>query len=416
MMQFMTVPTANSVAERVSSPSHDIDDAGMGCRIEILRTRREVESLREFWSGCNPGRDADLDFYLFITDIYPEALTPHVVVLYDRGDPIALLAGRLDVGRVRVKAGYFALPVPRTRILSFVHGGCLGQISDATAKLLVSSIIETLAGGEADVARFEHLDMDSPLIHCIHTQPSWPCSDHIIHPEIHRIRSASKEAASFMACLSKKERYNQRNRAAKLSEDFRRVRIELFTGCDDVIRLMRDAESVARKSYQRGIGVGFSETPIIRSRLEFEATRGWLRAYILYLDGDPCAFWIGSLRNKVFLSDFLGFDPARAKYGPGLYLMMKVIEELFDNQPDGSRLAERIDFGIGDASYKERLSNSSRREQAIYIFAPRMTAVWLNFLRSSVGMMNRWARHLIAIVPWLGDLKRKWRVSVMQRE
>ena len=60
----------------------------------------------------------------------------------------------------------------------------------------------------------------------------------------------------------------------------------------------------------------------------FLARAGWLRGYVLSLEGTPGAFWIGTLRNGVFVSDYLAFDPAFADYAPGIYLMVKAIETL----------------------------------------------------------------------------------------
>jgi hypothetical protein len=385
-------------------------------QIRIFRTREEIETLRGFWNACNSGRDADLDFYLFIVDLYPETLRPHVVVLYNRDVPTALLAGRLDIGRVTVKAGYVVIPVPKTRILRVVHGGCLGEVSDTTAKVLIGSMMDSLASGEADVVMFEHLDLSSPLVSSARSLPSWLCSDHLIYPETHRIRDLSGGTGFSLASLSKKGRYNLRNSETKLSEDFRCRKIELFSAPEEVVCLMRDAENVARKSYQRGIGVGFSQSSVIQSRLEFEARNGWLRAYVLYLDDHPCAFWIGSLRNQVFLSDYLAFDPTYAKYGPGLYLIVKVMEELCGDPRDGSTVAKKFDFGIGDASYKEKLSNRHREESTVYIFAPNIMGVGLNAIRSAVGLLSRSTKVLMRRTPLLQKIKRAWRMRVAEGE
>jgi Acetyltransferase (GNAT) domain len=383
--------------------------------VRILRTREEIETLGEFWNAWRSGRDADLDFYLFIIDLFPESQRPHVVALYDRGVPTALLAGRLDVGRVTVKVGYVVVPVPKMRILRFVYGGCLGDLSDLVARRLVGSVMESLAAGEADAVMFEHLDTSSPLVTAAKTQPSWWCSDHLIHPEIHRVRDLPDETGFSVASLPKKERYNLRSHAAKLSEDFPNNRIEHFSAPDDVVRLMRDAENVARKSYQRGIGVGFSASPVLQSRLEFEARNGWLQAYVLYADEDPCAFWIGSLRNQVFLSDYLAFDPAYAKYRPGWYLIVKVMEELCGD-PRKASAVKVFDFGIGDASYKRKLANRHRNESSVYIFAPSMKALSVNVLRSVVGVTNRSAKELMSKTQLFERIKRMWRMKAAKNQ
>lgn len=194
-------------------------------------------------------------------------------------------------------------------------------------------------------------------------------------------------------------------------QDFSDCAFARLTKPDEVGCLIGDAEAVAKKSYQRGLGTGFSETPIIRARLEFEARMGWLRAYILYLDKRPAAFWIGSLRNGIFLSDYLAFDPAHARYAPGLYLIMKVIEDLCEDSNAG---VQRIDFGIGDAIYKERLGNSEWLESSVYIFAPNVKGVSMNALRSAVGMLDQSAKSFMGMTPLLGRIKQTWRAHMAE--
>jgi Acetyltransferase (GNAT) domain len=381
-------------------------------RIRIFRTREEIETLRDFWNVCRPGRDADLDFYLFIVDLYPQTRRPHVVVLYNGDTPKALLAGRLDVGSLSARVGYFALPLPTMRILQFVHGGWLGDISAADAKLLIGSIVETLAAGEADVASLHYPDISSPLVYWATRLPSRLCSDHLIQPQARRVREFPDTDKMLLASLSQNERYQHRKRARRIEQDFSECEITLLATPDTVDRLMRDAEIIAKTSYQRGLGVGFARTPIIHARLEYEARMGWLRAYVLYLNKHPAAFWIGSFRNRTFLSDYLAFDPAYARYGPGLYLMVKVMEELHDDPRSGASAAKCIDFGIGDAIYKERLSNRHWLESPVYIFAPNITGVGVNILRSGVGMLSSLAKR----TPVLGAIKRRWRRHLTGKE
>jgi hypothetical protein len=373
-------------------------------QIRVFKTSAEIESLREFWNSCQPHRDADLDFYLFIANINPETLKPHVVVLYESDVPKAILVGRIDLARVPIKISYLSLPVPKIRILQIVHGGWLGEISDTSAELLVGSIIESLRLGEADAAFLHYPNFNSPLVHFARSLPGRLCTDYLIAPQYHRVQDLSRAPGAFLASLSQNERYQQRKRTRKIEQDFRNNKIEVFSAVDEVQRLICDAETVAKKSYQRDLGVGFSETTIIRSRLEFEARKGWLRAYVLYLDDQPSAFWIGSLHNRVFLSNYLAFDPIYAKYAPGMYLMIKVIKELCEELRDEH--VEQIDFGGGYASYKERLSNHYWYESPVYIFSPQIKSIYINILRTAIGMTDRWAKGISQAIGILGPIKR----------
>ena len=108
------------------------------------------------------------------------------------------------------------------------------------------------------------------------------------------------------------------------------------------------------------------------------------------------------MRNGVFYSDYLAFNPAYAKYGPGLYLVVNAIEAMSE--------AERIDFGGGDAGYKERLATTNFAEATIYIFAPRARAIIVNALRVVCGKINGVAKRLST-----ERLKQIWRKLAFSR-
>jgi len=159
--------------------------------IRVLRTREQLKSLRDSWQSCDPCRDADFDFFLFFIDLNPEALRPHVIVIYEAGIATAILAGRLDVTRIPVRVGYFNFPVPKLRIFNFVYGGWLGDRSEKSAKLLIGSVLEGLRAGEADAAMLHYADLASPLVHCATSLPSKLCIDHLIEPRPKQILLAA---------------------------------------------------------------------------------------------------------------------------------------------------------------------------------------------------------------------------------
>lgn len=373
-------------------------------RIKILRSANEIKGVREFWNSCDTSRDLDFDFFFLIVDLFPEVLRPHVVALYEGSTPRALLIGRLERARVQVKVGYVDLPVPQMTIIQLI--GWLGE-TEENSEQLMNNIFESLSVGEADVAFLNFVRCDSELAMHAKVVPPRLCSDFLNVAQSHRVYDCNAASPSFLASLSANERSQQKKRGRKLLQQFK-SHIQMFTSPEDVPRLIRDAEMVAAKSYQRDIGVGFSDSAVIRSRLEFEATRGWLRAYVLYLNEDPCAFWIGSLRNRIFLSDYLAFDPKYSSYAPGMYLVMNVMEILLSNAPG---FADRVDFGVGAAAYKERLSNSEWQETTISVFAPRLIPVLVNALRSTTRLLTHLIKTTLQRTRLLNKAKRIIRES-----
>ena len=256
--------------------------------------------------------------------------------------------------------------------------GWLGE-SEKYAELLAENLFQSLQRGEADVACFRYIDIRSALAIHIRRAPRL-CVDLLAASHLHWFCNR-KACESFLTCLSKNERAQQKRRERRIAQTFKSYRIEFFSA-EQIGQLVHDVEEVAKKSYQRRMNVGFSDAPEIRARLEYDARRGWLAGYILYLDEKPCAFWIGSLRNRVFLSNYLGFDPAYSQYSPGMYLMIKVMETL--STETNRQQADRIDFGVGHAIYKRRLSNHNREEALLHIFALRPGPILGNLLQSTM--------------------------------
>lgn len=375
-------------------------------RIRTVRALAEVDELKDFWARCPTHRDADFDFYRFYLRNSPEVVRPHVMVLYRDGRPRAMLVGRLEKRSVDIRFGYIRLIRLRLRALTFM--AALGDLSlAAEAKEVISCIEGSLRAGEADAAFLEYLAVDSPLYSWARSLPNPARVNHFAESSVHHIRNL-QHGASFLQSLSSNQRRNQKRRVRRLAESFgSRVRIECFQDASAVQLLMEHVESIARKSYQRSLGVGFANTPEMRKRLDLEAQKKWLRAHILYLNDHPCSFWICSYYNGTLYSDFMGFDPEYSKYEPGMYLVINVIEELCrENQ---AQKAVRIDFGIGDSEWKTILGNQSWCEESVCIFAPTATAVGVNSLQTLVAAIDRAGRAILRRSNLLPRVKRAWR-------
>ncbi len=145
-------------------------------------------------------------------------------------------------------------------------------------------------------------------------------------------------------------------------------------------------EEVARNTYQRGLGVGFADTPEMRARLRFCAQKGWLRIFVLWIKGTPRAFWIGTLSNQVFVSDYNGYDPGFRDYSIGTFLLADVVEG-FCKQG-----VKAVDFGFGEAEYKDRFANLTHTEASVCIFSPQAKGVLMNAMRTSTAVVDGLAR------------------------
>ena len=125
--------------------------------------------------------------------------------------------------------------------------------------------------------------------------------------------------------------------------------MRVFQRPEEIDEFFAAAAVVAAKTYQHALGVAFGDTPAHRERTRVAMERGWFRAWVLYLDGEPAAFWHGERYAGTFRTGNPGFDPKYDPYGIGTYLMLRMVDDLCSD-PD----VHAVDHGLGDATYKRR--------------------------------------------------------------
>jgi CelD/BcsL family acetyltransferase involved in cellulose biosynthesis len=212
----------------------------------------------------------------------------------------------------------------------------------------------------------------------------------------------SKTYAEVLKGLSHDLRKEIRRTAKRIQADFDNVDVKCFEKPDEVETLIRDVESIAAISWQRRFGLGFRNTERMRQLLLFQAKKGWLLAYVLYVEAKPCTFWLGYLHEGVFTSDYLAFDPDFSKYSPGTVLQARVLEDLC------ARHAKSIDLGLGDDYYKTRLGASRHEDTELYMYPPTVRGLALSAVRTLTIFANEAPKALLHHLRLLSRLKAAW--------
>jgi len=94
--------------------------------------------------------------------------------------------------------------------------------------------------------------------------------------------------------------------------------------------------------------------------------RGWLRMYILRLDGVPAAVMYGFLYNRTFYFYQHGFDDRYQQYSIGLVLMALSIRAAIDEG------AAEFDMLWGTEPYKFLWARKTRELRNIHLFPPHL--------------------------------------------
>ena len=324
--------------------------------VTILDTVSQIEKARDLWTSWPGSRDSDIDFFLRIASVRPEVLRPCVLVANRGGVSDAMLIGRLERRKVSIRFGYLKFNTPRLRVFTFVYGALRGNATPENIELLVGHLLKSLRQGEVDLVVFEHLQVNSQLYRAVRAMPGRLERGFPPEHRTHRCLQIPDSSEALYNILPPKHRQIYRGKARKIVKDFDGdVHIKCYRSVSELDQMFREVEEIAGKTYQRGLGYGFKDTPEMRSRCVLAASKGWLRVFILYIAGRPCAYWNAMAYCGTLWGDHIGFDPAYNRYSPGMYLSLSVIGELCDQKNNHD--ITQINFGLGDAEYKSILSN-----------------------------------------------------------
>jgi len=339
----------------------------------ILRGRAEVEANPVAWDGVR----------------WTTETAEHAYFLAEPGEPLALFAGDAAlIGRVATRPleqrfGYVRIPSPNLRILRVVDA--VGDVAPLARAALA----------EVDVVQTPALPVESPEFRALATLQPNP----FMTPWTRRLLVLPPTFDAFLAGLGKRSRAGVRYDAKQL-EAALDARVEVVSGPDDTVadRL----ETIARTTYQRRLGAGFSRdrADVLRVGL----ANGWSRVYLLH-DGDtPVAFWWCGVHGDHIRLNTTGYLPAYAEHRPGIYLLMRVIEDAIADPQ-----LRVLDFGPGRSDYKQRFSNDGYEEQNLYLFAPRLRPQVARATSTAVRGASAGARRILDHVGVTQKVKTAWR-------
>jgi hypothetical protein len=343
-----------------------------------IRDLHELETLRAKWKSWPGTRDSDLDLFSSTVRSRSSGCRPHVIVLIRNARPDAILVGLRERKKMPFKLGYRTICQPEVNVLEFVYGCLLGNASQENCTAFVREVMRSLDEGEADLALWEHLDVQSPLYTCAHQLPSIALRDHSRCLDDHWFRNFPKSLDAFFMTLGRSQRSKLRRKYKKALNRFAgKLQIRCFRSLAELEPAISDMEEIASKTNKRRFGFGFFDTLQIREQMVVAAERKWLRIYILYLEGKPAAFWMGTLYDRCLQADHVGYDPVWEKFSPGIFLFLNILEDLRDED------IETVDLGRGNTQLNRCFGELRRVESPVQIHAPTLRGVQLNLLNTA---------------------------------
>ena len=131
---------------------------------------------------------------------------------------------------------------------------------------------------------------------------------------------------------------------------------------------------------------------------------GWSRVYLLYDGERPVAYWWCGVHGDTIRTNTTGYLPAYAQHRPGIYLLMRVIEDAIADPS-----LRVLDFGPGRSDYKQRFSNDGYVEQNLLLFAPRLRPTFVRATSIAVRGAAAGARRALDRTGLTQRVKTAWR-------
>lgn len=355
-----------------------------GYEIVAATNFEEIELIRPIWEQmqCNepyPVPNADIDRYLSVVKTSGEDVQPYVMVVKCNGYPAAITIGRIEKRPLDFKLGYKTLFSPALRCLTVVYGGIIGRPSAELCEVLLGDIMNVLGKGQADLVYFNHLRIDSPFYKLCKTMPGFLSRNHFVSVESHWQTLIPDSVEEFYRKIPNSRRRRWRRDIRQLEKmSSSEIKIVCYRQLSDISYLINVASQIQKSSYKNGLALGFTDTPVNRALLEKASSDGRLRAYILYVGNEPCAFQFDVRYGKTQFTEFGSFDPKWSQGSPGTVLLIKVIEQLCLEYD-----IDTMDYGFGHAVYKAKFGTNHWLEGTICIYAPRLCPILINMAMSA---------------------------------
>lgn len=365
-----------------------------------------VEALRADWKAFDMADiDADIDYFLTVTRLAGNVVRPHVVHMKRHGRGDLLAVARIEHVTLPFKLGYRRLGSVRLRAVLVAFGGLLGARNRADEELLLRYLMQPLERGEADLLVLRNLDIAGTLHAAASASCGWLRRSHANEVSGRWMVRLPGSLDELLAARTAKTRSTLRRHERRLRSEYGdRLRLRRFEHVKDLHDLRLALEHVSARAYQRGLGAGYSDSPLDNALLELALRQGRHSTWMLYLDERPVAFWTGTTCGATFAIGTPGFDPDFARDSFGRFTMLRMLEDLCADPS-----IDLLDFGHGEAEYKSAFGECMRTETGLVLTSRAIVPIAANQLSSALSLINNQGRRIVRDAEWGKRLKRKWR-------
>ncbi len=339
----------------------------------------ELEALQPSWTALRNAHGLltpNADPCLYAATVEALNARPDVTLLRDGDRPVAIIVGRRSIRPLGWRLGHLAVRSPRRRCLDIVYGGLITDGSPQAIHAVADHLQRRIRARELDHVMINHLRLDHELFAPLSRSPRG------FHGPIsrHWRFALGPTPEQTLTRFSRKHRYNMRRADRLLVERFGGdVELQAVTEPEQVPRFVEDALAITAAGYQGAIGAGFGNATVQRVILDRAARDGRLRGYRLMAAGRAIAYQAGVTLGNVFHLRSTAFLPRYRALSPGQVLLVRVIEDL------AAAGIDAVDYGFGDARYKQIYGTESHDEATVYLYSRTLTGRSARLIHRAAG-------------------------------
>jgi CelD/BcsL family acetyltransferase involved in cellulose biosynthesis len=177
----------------------------------------------------------------------------------------------------------------------------------------------------------------------------------------------------YLATLSSKTRSTLKRKVKKFAEAGEGVLdCRLYTTAEEMPEFHHLARTVAVETYQEKLFEGaIPAGEAFCSRMVELAAQDRVRAYVMFLGGEPVSYLYLPVEEDILEYSYLGYKPSVSEHSPGTVLLYLALEKLFSEQR-----FRKFDFSYGLSQTKEVFCTDKNLRADIHYFrkAPKNMA------------------------------------------
>lgn len=330
-----------------------------------------------------------------------------------RSGRLASLCGRASrAGGSSAALWLCALAAPSCHRIDSYLPGLLGVFdNDEMSDAVVSCFKDVLTHGQADAVVFHLLAEGHPIWKALAGVKPRPLG--LRHQEwaIHRSLDLKPEPGFLVRGMRSKHRSWIKQKEKDLEAAYPgQITWHWLAQNEGLDSLAVETDAVAQAAYQRGLSAGFLRHRLQLERMGLAARRSELRVMLLKIGRLPAAFWLGQIRAGTFYSEATGYRPEFRKHEVGIQMSLRMMDELIRER------VRRLDFGLGDAHYKQRFGDDFWREATVQWFAPSLKGRSLRGYVGACASRDRLMRRAASKLSLLDKVKQAWRCSLICKD